>query len=179
MLKDLKMAGKMILGFGAVLIIIAVIIAMTVLDMFKIQGLAEDMDYDFLPEIELATNLERDSLQTMYNMRGYALNFGRNYRVVAKEYLAEINTIIDDAKGLAEGSENLVKLEGAIVTIEKEIANYSKGADQTEILINQILTERDILDRSAAEFKKETSSFLTARRPNLRRILKRGNLILP
>ena len=78
MLKNMKMAGKRILGFGSVLVIIGVIIAITIFNMLNIQTLAGQMNDEFLPEVQIANNLERNSLQIMYNMRGYALNFGQS-----------------------------------------------------------------------------------------------------
>ncbi len=101
MLKNLNMAGKMALGFGFVLVIIAVIIIITITNMLNIHNLANQMDKEYLPEVNIATNLERNSLQTMYNMRGYALNFNNNYRVEAKQYIKNIEKDIEDAKALS------------------------------------------------------------------------------
>ena len=174
MLKNLKMSAKMLLGFGSVLVIIAAIIVLTVINMLNIQSLANEMDTEFLPEVRIATNLERNSLQTMYNMRGYALNFGQNYLSAANGYLSSIDKNLKEAEELAARSKNLVKLKDAVGEIESDVAAYSDGADQTEVVINKILSERTTLDQSAAEFKRQTAAFLASQEVQYRSDLAAG-----
>jgi methyl-accepting chemotaxis protein len=159
-LKNLNMAVKMILGFGAVLFVVAIIIVITIGNMLSIQNLANEMDKEYLPEVQIANNLERHSLMTMYNMRGYVFSFNDSYQQTAKGYLKEVDENIREAEELSSEYPELVQLKKTIGTAKNDVAVYTKQADQTAVIINQILAQRTILDESASIFKEQTTLFL-------------------
>jgi methyl-accepting chemotaxis protein len=173
-LKNLKMAGKMILGFGAVLVIIAVIIVITIMNMLSIQTLANEMDKEYLPEVQIANNLERHSLMTMYNMRGYVFSFNESYQKTAMDHLKEVDVDIEAAEELSSKYADLVQLKDTIGTTKMEVAAYLKEADQTAVVINQILAQRTILDESASVFKTQTAVFLESQDTEYRADLATG-----
>lgn len=160
MLKNLKMAGKMTLGFGSVLLIVAVAVVILVINMLSVQTLAHEMDNEYLPEVEIATELERNALQTMYNMRAYSLNFSEEYLAAGFEFIAAIQEEIKKAEALSTQYPELVKLKESTAEVKKNLAEYMNLGDQTEAVVNRILELRTELDKSAAEFKAQTASFL-------------------
>jgi methyl-accepting chemotaxis protein len=174
MLKNLNMAGKMILGFGAVLVIIAAVIIVTVFNMFSIQSLAGEMKNENLPEVSLATNLESDSLQAMLNMRGYVLNFDENFRTAAEGNIAKISEDLKDEINLSKNDSNLVDRIDIINKIAGDFTNYSEGTDQIKSVINLILEQRKILEKSADIFKEQASSFLNSQEDQYRSELEAG-----
>ena len=101
MLKNLKMAGKMFLGFGAILVIIAAVILITFVNMRSVEELAGEMENEYVPEVELSIALEANSWATMYAMRGYSQSFDENFYTEAEATLAKISDNLADAEVLA------------------------------------------------------------------------------
>ncbi len=168
MLKNLKMAGKMFLGFGSVLVIVAVVILITVSNMLSIQKLAVQMENEYVPEVELASQLERDSRATMYAMRGYSLSFDENYYNEAEQTLSRIYQELKDAETLAASSNDLVKLRQNVATVQEHVKEYDDAAAQTKKIINGIIEHRMQLDSSAAEFVKQINLFVASQEKQFR-----------
>ena len=70
-MKDMKLAMKMALGFGVLIVIAVLLGGIAVWNMRSVQDYSTRLDYQYLPEVSIASHLERQFLETMYEMRGY------------------------------------------------------------------------------------------------------------
>ena len=71
----MRMGLKMTIGFGVVIILVAVVGGIAILNMLQIQTQSNSLKNEYIPEVDIANNIERNALQVMYNMRRYSLTF--------------------------------------------------------------------------------------------------------
>ncbi|NBC29403.1 MAG: chemotaxis protein, partial [Spirochaetes bacterium] len=160
MLKNMKMAGKLIVGFGTVIVLVGVVGGIAVMNFNTIRGDSRELNNAYVPEVEIANNLERNSLLTMYNMRGYGLSMEQQYYDEAESYLGEVNTYLDEAAALANEFAFLDALKTAAGVAKENVNAYESLAQQT----NQIVTEVDqlqaVLDESAGAYIDAAADYL-------------------
>jgi methyl-accepting chemotaxis protein len=160
MLKNLKLGLKMGIGFGIVILLVLAIGGLAVLNMLQIQKQSESLEQEYVPEVDLANNIERNSLQVMYNMRGYSLNFNRDFYELGQEYMAALNDYLGQAEQLAVDYPGLVQLKEDVKVAQNNVALYDSLARETDATIQEIAAQRKILDESAGEYIKQADAFL-------------------
>lgn len=160
MLKNLKLGLKMTLGFGLVILLVLAIGGLAVLNMMQIQAQSESLNLEYVPEVEVANNIERNALMVMYEMRGYGLNFDRNFFDSAQEYMKSLNGYLDEAEQLSIEHPELVQLGKDIVVAKEYVAEYDALADETREIVDNIAVQRAILDEMAALYLSQANAFL-------------------
>ena len=146
MLKNLKLGLKMGIGFGIVILLVLAIGGLAVLNMLQIQSQSQSLQQEYVPEVDIANNIERNSLQVMYNMRGYSLNFNRDFYELGQEYMAALNDYIGQAEQLAAEHQGLVQLREDVTVAKNNVAEYDSLAGETDATIQEIAAQRKILD---------------------------------
>ncbi|MCB2183622.1 MAG: HAMP domain-containing protein [Desulfobulbaceae bacterium] len=142
--------------------------------MKNISTLSTMLQKEYVPEVDVANNIERYSLLTMFNMRGYGYTEEKKFLNGGKENLAEVQKFIEEAKTLADNSSNLVKLKGQIEAVDKEVSNYGKLVDET-VAVNAKLDEnRKILDSSAKQYMQNCNDFLAGQNKKMEADIKAG-----
>ncbi len=164
MFKNLKLGMKMGLGFGLVILLVVVVGGLAVYNMLDIQKQSISLAQEYVPEVELANSIERNSLQVMYNMRGYSLKFDQSFYDQGQEYMAELNSYLDQAEQLANQHESLVQLSKDVEVAKEYVAEYDQLADETAAVIENIAAQRQILDQSAARYMQQANDFLDSQR---------------
>ncbi|MFW6209305.1 MAG: HAMP domain-containing methyl-accepting chemotaxis protein [Spirochaetota bacterium] len=160
MLKNLKLGMKMGLGFGLVILLVVIVGGLAVYNMLDIQEQSVSLATEYVPEVDIANNIERNSLMVMYNMRGYSLKFDQEFYDQGQEYLAELNSYLDQAEQLANEHESLVRLRQDVKVAKEAVAEYDRLADETAEVIEDIAAQRQILDQSAALYMQQANEFL-------------------
>ena len=79
--------------------------------MQRIRSSTEILTNEYLPEVEIANSLERNALQTMFNMRGYSLNFSDDYLESGMEFFEKVKEEEKNAYSLSEKAVHLTKLK--------------------------------------------------------------------
>ena len=74
MFKHMKLGTKIITGFALLIVIACALGGLAVWNMKTVQSVATILVTENVPEVAVANNVERYSLETMYEMRGYALH---------------------------------------------------------------------------------------------------------
>ena len=72
MFKNMKLGTKIITGFCLLIVIACVLGGLAVWNMKTVQSVATILVTENVPEVAVANNVERYSLETMYEVRGYA-----------------------------------------------------------------------------------------------------------
>ena len=111
----MKLGTKIALGFTSLVVLAVLLGAMAVWNMKGVEGEADVLANQYVPEVKYANNLERNSLQTMYNMRGYGLSEQNHYLEAGRKAMADTNQALTDCTALAEKSDRLKKLKSAVV----------------------------------------------------------------
>jgi methyl-accepting chemotaxis protein len=145
-MKKMRLGTKIGLGFGVLILIACVLGAVAVWNMKRVGSQSIVLSSEFIPEVEAANNIERNTLLLMYAMRGYGLSTNWAYYVDAKNSLAEVRKYIQDGISLSDRSAHLVNLKSALGRIEINVNEYEKLMNDTESANRLIEENRESLD---------------------------------
>jgi methyl-accepting chemotaxis protein len=99
-MKNLKLALKIGIGFGLVIAIALCLGVIALLAMNRVQSDAGRLARELVPSVQVANNVERYSLQAMFNMRGYALSLNQGYLDLGRKDLEEAKKHLEEAAAL-------------------------------------------------------------------------------
>jgi methyl-accepting chemotaxis protein len=133
MLNNLKVGTKLGLAFGAVIIILAAVIVMSLMDMNNVRTLAQNLYNIQVPRIHIANGVERNFLTGNAYLRSYNtfsnpedLKTGAKYMEKAKSYLKQEGALAD--------KYNIAALKKTVSETQSAIAGYMKYAGKTSAL---------------------------------------------
>jgi methyl-accepting chemotaxis protein len=137
--RNLKIAGKIGVGFGLVLAIALALGAVAVLNMRGVQGDATRLKDETVPQVTAANQMERSAILTMYAMRGYALSRNSDFLDKEKAALIDARKYLDEAAALAASHPRLVVLKAGAAGSKAKLDWYAKLADETESAVSNIV----------------------------------------
>ena len=132
MFKNMSLNKKISAGFGLLLIIAISLGTLAIVNMTRVKISATMLAEEYVPEVSIANDIERTSLETMYAMRGYGLSEEETYLTAGREKLASVRTNLKAAEDLAEKSPNLKKLTGAVKAAQESVDAYDEAVATTE-----------------------------------------------
>jgi len=151
MLKNLKMALKMALGFGLLVVLLMVVGGLAVLNLLNIQTDSVRLRDEYVAEVAIAIDVERNSLQTMYAMRGYAMTLEEQYYLDATSNLTAVQQGLEGAAALARQYPALAALAANTAGAQEAATRYGALAQQTQQLGTEIHAARAANDAAAGE----------------------------
>lgn len=171
MFKNMKLGSKVGGGFGLLVVIAAVLGIVAIWNMSSVHEGAEILAREYIPEVRIANDIERSSLQTMYAMRGYAFSENEEYLQAGQSLLSEVQAQIAEADALADRATHLVKLREVIDDIRDKVGQYQQLTEQTVATMRRIGECRDTLDAAAQGYMANCEAFLDGQNEALRRDL--------
>ena len=173
----MKLGTKIIAGFAGLILIAILLGATAVWKMASVRTIATVLAGEYMPATGVANNVERESLQTMYEMRGYAFTEDTNYLTKSLANLADVRKYLQDAKDLAikSGDENLHFLKQAAEKAEGKALEYEELAKQTVAVTQSLERDRIAMDTAAQGYMKAGYEYLEAQSTKLQKILKSTN----
>ncbi|MGA2478096.1 MAG: HAMP domain-containing protein, partial [Spirochaetia bacterium] len=172
-MKNLKLAAKIGVGFGLIIVIAMALGAVAILNMIGVQGDAQRLDRETVPQVTVSNNLERHSLLTMYNMLGYALSKDQSYLEPAKKELEEVKKYLADAESLAAKYTRLIELRKNAADARARVEEYEKLADETVAVNNDILDLRMTEDVAVPAFMAAANEYLARNTADLQSAISR------
>ena len=163
-MKNLKLGVKIGLGFGLLILIAALLGGMAMLNMGTVGKQADRLAQEIAPEVAVANDVERDSLVTMYNMRGFALTGENAYWELMTKELAGVEKNLQTAKELAQKYPALTALRENTEKASAKVAQYRKLAEEAYVLDKAMEENRKAMDQSAAQFNKAGDEFFSSQR---------------
>jgi len=147
-MKNLKLGMKIGLAFTVVIAILLLLGAVAIWNMRSVSGLAERLDGQFMPESGLASNIERNYLNAMLEIRGYGYTLDKAFLDKGMKYIEEIKKSLKDAKELAARSSELKKFQEQAEKVVEKTAEYERLVGETvaknDILVNLLKRLYDI-----------------------------------
>ncbi len=168
MFKNMGLAGKIGFGFFLLILIAGILGGLAVFNMSRVEGQATILATESIPEVKVANNVERYSLNTMYEMRGYALTGDEKYHEAATQKLDEVKKYLTDAKALGASSPRLAELKHAAEKAETEALKYEGLAKTTSELLKAIEEDRAKLNEDAQEYMKACAEFLEGQNEHMK-----------
>ncbi|MGC3957102.1 MAG: methyl-accepting chemotaxis protein [Verrucomicrobiota bacterium] len=173
----MKLATKITLGFAALIIIALALGSLAIVKMTAVKHNARALADEFMPAATAANEVERESLSTMYEMRGYALSEDTNFLARAQVNLGELKSHLDSTKQLANRtrSEQLGFLSEAVNRATAKTADYQQLVTQTIKIITALDQDRDRMNVDAQEYMKACYDYLAVQDAKLREVLANSN----
>ncbi len=170
----MKLGAKIGAGFGILLIIVVFLGGLAIWQMGGVEDQSEILAREYIPEVEIANELERNALLTMYHSRGYGLTAEEGYLEQTRISLGQVKTEIERASQLAREAKNLKRLQESVTSVTKQVADYEKALEGT-IKDNQIIKQnREVLDRTGAAFLESTGTYLAGQDRKMRDAIAQG-----
>jgi len=172
--KDLKLGKKLGVGFGILILIALSLGVLAILNMTKVSTKSDILSTEYVPEVSISNEIERNSLQTMYAMRGYAFTEDELYLLEGRENLSTVKESLKKAQALVQSSEHLKALEASLNTLEDNVARYEQLSNQTVEKNEQLLALRSQMDESAASFINSCTTFIQGQDKKLNNNINEG-----
>ncbi|PWD98937.1 HAMP domain-containing methyl-accepting chemotaxis protein [Marinilabilia rubra] len=160
--KNLKIGQKLGLGFGSLIAISAIIGLIAVINMSRVTTKSTYLAEEYVPEVELANKIERFSLLTMYNNRGYGFTEDETFLNKGNNYLQMVKRELANAEDLANKSTQLVKLKESVGETQLSLQNYENLVNKTVRQNETLANLRNNMDEAADGFVQSCSNYLNS-----------------
>jgi len=174
MFKNMKLGAKIGLGFGTLILLVCLLGGLAVYNMTGVKNDSAKLVEEYVPELELANSIERNSQKIMYEMRGYAFTENDEYSKNAAARLARLDEQIRNTHQLAEKAKHLVKLKEGISSIEANVNNYRGLVNQTQDLIGKMAVNRTTMDAAAIQYTEQCAAFAEVHKSLMRSEIDQG-----
>ncbi|MEI6106309.1 MAG: methyl-accepting chemotaxis protein [Opitutae bacterium] len=159
-MKNMKLAAKLALGFGLVLVITALLGGFAIWKMNRATHEADTLAVEKIPEVAVASSVERAALLTMYEIRGYGFTEDKAYLTSGLKNLEEVKRHLQGAKDLAGKYPALAQLKTAAEKAEANAMEYEQQVKLTVANDDEIAGNRAAMDIAARAFMKTSYAFL-------------------
>lgn len=159
-MKNMKLAVKIGLGFGILILIVCLLGGIAIWNMVSIKNEATILAKEYMPEVSVSNDIERRALETMYAMRGYAFTGEQQYWDEGVQKLAAVQEAIKAAQEHANASSHLKLLQESVEQVNSHLAEYQKLADDTHTKEMAIEANRAELDTAATTYIQNCYAFL-------------------
>lgn len=161
MIKNLKLHTKLGVGFGLLVLIAVVLGVLAIISMSRVNTVATDMVETKVPAVTIANLVERSSLLTMYEIRGYSLSEEDGFLIKGREHLKVVNEALDQTFELAK-RHDLVGLRANVESARGHVEAYTELLKQTEAKIVAMRAEGSKMNDSAQAFMNTCNGYLAA-----------------
>ncbi len=168
-MKNLKLAVKIGFGFGFLIVIACALGGMAVFNMIRVEHDSTRLAQEYVPEVSIANEVERNALLLMYDMRGYGLSRQESFLQSSREYLKNLEGFLEQARLHAEKFPALVALKANVAEAMDKTAQYKGLMDETETLIKTMDQLNTQLFEAAVAYMRECAAFLHSQEEALKR----------
>jgi len=173
-MKNIKLAWKIGLGFGMLIVIVCALGSLAIMNMASVRSQSIKISEAYLPEVAVANNMERMSLETMYAMRGYSFTDDEKFLAAGKQHLGEVTTFLGQALALAEKQPGLAELRDNVATAKAKVAEYERLVAET-VAKNQAMNGlRRVMDQNAAAFLKSGERYIEVQNAKMSKDIEDG-----
>ncbi len=174
MFKNLKVAGKIALGFGLLILIAMALGGVAFWNMKNVAVESTQVARDYVPQVKTFTEIESSSLQAMSSMRAFILSADEAHRNQGLKAIENVKKLFQQAKDLAQRSQALSRLRGQIDQAVAKLAQYEAAVEKTSQLNQSITQARLALDRAGKNFIKACNDYLDGQNRALDQEVKSG-----
>ncbi len=159
MFKNLKLGAKLNGAFIAVASLTLLLGALAVYSMLKVKTVANVLAQQNVKEVAVANEVERWSLKTMYEMRGYAFTDETPFLEGARTNLVKVKEYLKAASDHAE-KYNLSGLRENARRASDKAAVYEQLVGDTVRATEAMDKDKVAMNTAAAEFQKTTTELI-------------------
>ncbi len=159
-MRNLRLGIKITLGYGSLILIILLLGGSTAYQMRSASDEAAILAGEYMPDVKNTLELQRNTLLTMFEIRGYGLISEPEYLSRGKEYLSGAEKDIEQALALVAKSSQLADRKGAFTQIRTELSDYLALINKTEALVQDLGHLRQDMDKAAETFGTSCATLL-------------------
>ncbi|HNS19841.1 MAG TPA: methyl-accepting chemotaxis protein [Sedimentisphaerales bacterium] len=166
MFGKMKLGAKIALGFSTLIVIAVALGGLAVFSMFNVKRTAIKLSEQNVPEVAIANDIERSSLQTMYQVRGYAFTEDKSFLDAARTSLEEVQKHLGEAKDHAD-KYGMTTLGENAAKAEAKAREYQQLLDGTVSTTDAMGQEKAALLIAADKYMEMCGGFLADQMTNL------------
>jgi methyl-accepting chemotaxis protein len=151
MFKNMKLAAKISLGFGLLIVIALLLGGLATWSMLKVKTITNMLAFQNVPAVGVASNIERCTQSAMYATRGYAFTEDEKYLTTANENFELVKKYLKESKDHAT-KYNLAVLKENTEKAEAKTLEYIKLQDETVAKTNVMNQNLKACTDAATEF---------------------------
>lgn len=160
MFKKLGLAFKIGGGFTAVIILAIILGMIAVTNMVKVKDSSTKLAYEYVPEVDIVTELRGAANRVMYEMRGFGLTENDAYYKRAQEEMKDVRDSLSKAVDLSNKAKNLKALKSQISDATQAVDAYEGLMKDTLKVSEKMNTARMALDKNASKYMENCNDFL-------------------
>ncbi len=130
----MRLGQKIALGFSSILVIAIALGSLGIVKMLAVKGDSVVLVGEYVPEVDLASRIERETRLAMYDMRAYGLTFDDALLASGRQHLAEVDKLLLEADVLAQRAMRLGDLKGTLTLVRASLADFRAKIDDTKRL---------------------------------------------
>lgn len=139
---DYKIRTKLMGAFGVLILIAFILSVNTVVTLLFFKKDINSFTGEFIPQLELSTQISSQTQMLSFNMEGYYLTGKPEYFAKARVELDSLKNALDKGEQLLENSESLTKLELNLSEAKILVPQY----EQTMMMAFKIIQDIHILE---------------------------------
>lgn len=161
MFRNAKLAFKITFGFCFVLLIALIIGGLGVYNMRKVQRESTRLASVNIPEVDLASRVERRARGVMYEIRGYGYTGNAQMLTAGKEHMTRLLELYKEIQALVERFPDELRILGENAqAAQKQTLVYEALIKETEEITARLDQNRAQLDRAGGEFIQGCQAYL-------------------
>jgi methyl-accepting chemotaxis protein len=173
-INSLTIGKRIALGFTTILVILLILGAMALVSMQTVKTIATRIQIESVPAVDVANNVERNSLQTMYQMRGFAYTEETSFLDAANKELEKTKDFLKKAQELGASTPALASLKTAADSAEKSAIIYEGLVKETVTVTTALEKERVLAEEAAVNYMNACNAWIKLQDTRLAAAAQRG-----
>jgi methyl-accepting chemotaxis protein len=169
----MRIGQKITLGFALILVLAAALGVVALFAMRDGTSKSNDLATKQVPAVTVANDVERSSLETMYNIRGYVMSENEAMLRAGEDSLKVVRAKVAEAHKLAV-EQGLPKLKEDAELAEKEASHYAELLAKTKTLMDKGKELVEARGKAAELFTKEITMVIKDQEEKLAKELESG-----
>ena len=158
MLKNLKLGTKIGGGFGVLILISMLLGGVGIWNMKRVGNIADGLQEEIAPQVDVGVRVERSTLLTMYAMRAFNYTGSDKDMAETEKNLADVEKALAEATVLAQ-KHDMPKLKENAAKASAKVLEYRGLAKQAKDIDAAKDKNMQIMVATAQEFMKNSSDF--------------------
>ncbi len=173
-MKNLKLSAKMAIGFGLLIAIACILGGLAIVNMMVVADEATQLATEYVPEVEVANEIERNALMAYFHLRGYAFTQEKQFLEDGRSFLDEVRVKLEEAETLGRNSAKLERLREAVPVSKERLAAYESLLEETIRQNRGINQARKEMDEAADRFMENCATYLNSQNRQMEQEIERN-----
>ncbi len=167
-MRNMKIGAKLSLAFGVLLLIFAGVGGLGWMNMNTVQEEARALAERYVPQLVIATDVQKTIQDMMYEVRGYNFSYERSYLDAGRKAAEEAKKTVGSAAELAAKYPTLATLREGAAKASVLLEEYVGLIDRTEASVEAIQKARTDGNQRARSFMENAEAYLASQNTAIR-----------